>query len=425
MVKTSKIIFISIIALILVGMPLLAVLSLTEVEALSNEEFIKVIEKRFPTHISDIAEAENKILEFEYFFNDLMPFRKFFITTYSNALHFINVPLFPDNVTYGKNGYMYLAWSEDYHRGLINSNMDHIADAVNNVKTLEDYLSSRNIDFAFVLMPDKASIYPEYLPDWYTETGIKSPNEFIMDYALSNEGFDCFVNLNQMYTEKKNTYGDYLYHKTDTHYSYLGAYYSYIETMENINSDDLNIAEILLLKDYSIIPQANGYDLKGMAALEKEVDDFKVILTYENATIDTSYVKYQVEGSEYEEYYNENALNSETVLYIGDSFMGYQKPFYINTYTKSYFLHMDKQVGSMRDFDIIVETIDKTNPDVVVFETVERSAYNRLYKMYDTNDTIAEHLYQGAQSFMLYDKTTYSQLGLRNIELINYTNFEV
>jgi hypothetical protein len=86
------------------------------------------------------------------------------------------------------------------------------------------FLASRGIPFAVVVVPEKYSIYPEYLPNWAAPRARATPFDRLVT-ALAADTQLHFVDLRAPLRAAKGP--DRLYYQTDSHWNYLGASVGY------------------------------------------------------------------------------------------------------------------------------------------------------------------------------------------------------
>lgn len=91
-------------------------------------------------------------------------------------------------------------------------------------KTLElqkEYLARRDVDFIFTVAPNKASVYPEQMPDRYLSVGELSNCEKL--YRQLDAVSFPYLNLHSVLRSGEGQ----LYHKLDSHWNNLGALAAY------------------------------------------------------------------------------------------------------------------------------------------------------------------------------------------------------
>jgi hypothetical protein len=95
----------------------------------------------------------------------------------------------------------------------------------------QDLLASRGIPFLVMVVPEKYSVYPEFLPDWATRITPRTPlDRFAAELARYPRL--QFIDLRGPLLEAKGD--DRLYYQTDSHWNYLGATVGYKVLMSKV-----------------------------------------------------------------------------------------------------------------------------------------------------------------------------------------------
>ena len=95
----------------------------------------------------------------------------------------------------------------------------------------QEFLASRGIPFVVVVVPEKYSIYPEYLPDWAMPRARATPFDRLVT-ALAADTPLHFIDLRAPLRAAKGS--DRLYYQTDSHWNYLGASVGYGALMTEV-----------------------------------------------------------------------------------------------------------------------------------------------------------------------------------------------
>jgi alginate O-acetyltransferase complex protein AlgJ len=95
--------------------------------------------------------------------------------------------------------------------------------------------------FVLVIPPDKAVIYPEFLPDWLRRRGDRTRLHWFVD-AVRGTGMDILYLKDALLAGKKE--GD-LYYKTDVHWSNLGAFLGAAAIVDHLRSLDQRVRPFL------------------------------------------------------------------------------------------------------------------------------------------------------------------------------------
>jgi hypothetical protein len=97
-----------------------------------------------------------------------------------------------------------------------------------------DWLASRGIVYRVVMVPDKHSVYPEYLPERVRARLAVSRFQQIADYLGDTA---CLVDLRQALLAAKAQDKGRLYIHTDSHWTNLGAYRGYLHIMGTLGEE--------------------------------------------------------------------------------------------------------------------------------------------------------------------------------------------
>ncbi len=123
-------------------------------------------------------------------------------------------------VILGKDGWLFF----DYKRGSPGVDRPFTDEQMNSwqrvFESQQDWLAQRGIEYAIVIVPEKQSIYPEYLPEShrYLQTG--SRLDQLLGYLKAHSHLHL-VDLRQQFQEAKQTRR--LYFRNDTHWNNAGA----------------------------------------------------------------------------------------------------------------------------------------------------------------------------------------------------------
>ncbi|MCF0120558.1 MAG: hypothetical protein HUK26_02815 [Duodenibacillus sp.] len=236
--------------------------------------------------------------------------------------------------------------------------------------------------FVFIA-PDKHSIYCEKIPSWVrinvcSDTAIVTKT---VSSSLKNQGIKVIF----PYEELRKGMGKHLYYKGDTHWNKLGAELGFKILMQDIVNNG-NIFKSQPFKsnlEYTINEQhiARTGDLVAIMGLPA---DFKTEET--EFTVSSSAVAdWSEKGGNFEkkklteirtrgymknwfgQTKNNSATNDMKVLIICDSFMTAMAEYFNMNFSNVYFMSQQHTLEEME------RSIQNFKPNLVVFETVERS----------------------------------------------------
>ncbi|MGE4318810.1 MAG: hypothetical protein AB7E96_07875 [Deferribacterales bacterium] len=311
-------------------------------------------------------------------FRDSYGFRSVMIRQYSGLMKKLVPVNNSDKCILGKEGRLFLGNSDE---AVIDGLQNKIYFDSNDINNLVRRFSEREklakdigADYFVIFAPNKHSVYPEFLPD-YISQGIQDKANLFDDAAeaLIANGISV-TNMKPVFRNEYAKEHDILYHKTDTHWSALGAYFGYERLMRNIRSGhpEIKAMEKPVFKKAS---NKEGYDLVDVCGFQgQEQDDFKMnySLVMNNITTTESLLDNKVQVFE-----NPNALNGMTVMIMRDSFGLGLRPYLLYTFKKLVFVHHVAETKPGADYKSLTL---KYKPDIVIDEYVERMVNSMLYE---------------------------------------------
>jgi hypothetical protein len=236
----------------------------------------------------------------------------------------------------------------------------------------------KKIPFAFVIAPDKTTIYPEYLPKWVRKSNPSKRPARTLAILAKRENLE-FLHLEETLLEaKQKEPGTLLYYHQDSHWNRAGAWYGFEALMKNLKKQNSNFE----------IPQAKILHEKGKDLIQMRMDlhGFLFHAVGQNVGIfDNPQVFFEEEKddvtklSKYHFFYlsekegarelaNNRALNRKHLLFIRDSFGTALTPYLLKTFAQITSVH-NALALELTSFQ---EWVEETNPDVILYEIVER-----------------------------------------------------
>lgn len=311
---------------------------------------------------------------FQNYLNDRIGFREEAIDAYTvlndKLFHVLVHPLY----MYGQNGNIYYKESS-YIAGFqrINNNEAFMDSMISFLEKTKDYLDKKDIGFVYFLAPDKKTIYPEYFPKTVHVSNNKSWTE-LMEEKLSKTEVDFVVPVEEL---KKAKEENVIYNvKYDTtHWNELGAFVGhklldqrlqkYLSNVSPLSEEDYDLTyehrDSLDISKFRIDENVPKYVLK-----EERAEDGGTLLVNEMVLNTNTF---------YEHFVNPQADNDEVALFFLDSYFGPYSKFYKERYKEVYFLHRN-------NYQALQYYINLIQPDVVIFETAERSMLEEMQQFY-------------------------------------------
>ncbi len=135
-----------------------------------------------------------------------------------------------NGIVYGKENYMFDK-VQTINKEQLNRNIENIK------KFIEKY---NNVNITFAIVPNSYEILKEKLP-----YGLKLFNQGEMIYDVYNKlSVQSNVKVVDFIDALSSHKDEYIYYKTDHHWTSLGAYYSYVELMKSLNKEYVKLEDL-------------------------------------------------------------------------------------------------------------------------------------------------------------------------------------
>lgn len=298
--------------------------------------------------------------EYENYYNDHIPFKNEIRKSRASVLYNLFKTSASERVIVGYDGWLFYnsikseGKTVDTVTDFRNITSYSLADKQqikNSLEASNNFLKEKNIEFYLLVIPNKENVYSDYMPKSIHRNPSRSTSktEEVLNYLKENSDIS-FVYPKQSLIENRTIAGTYC--KYDTHWNSYGAYLTTLDLMKKIEPD-------FIVQDILFDEQDGDNDLANMNLMkdnlkqkEPKVSNFYSEIDYNCENIE----KYQLCSSN-------QAIYEETVLIIGDSFRTALMNYLPKLYQKTLFVH-----NNAYNFTLI----DKYQPDIVIFESVER-----------------------------------------------------
>ena len=200
----------------------------------------------------------------------------YIITPVQKMVFGLGISLNPQQAYIGKEGWVFLG--DSYQSGIssrrsgLTTEDQQVAEKIKLglLKWNEFFKANGVDDFLIMLGPDKATIYPEYLPNW------AKPADLVRtDAVLGDIGSSLFFDTRKALLEAKKVYENRVYYKTDTHWNNLGAWIAFDGFIKELSSKSVNDGIWLKDEDVSFYQYngRHGGDLSNFLRLRDYLSD--------------------------------------------------------------------------------------------------------------------------------------------------------
>lgn len=212
--------------------------------------------------------------------------------------------------------------------------MQAVADKLTNER---NQFANYGIDFYILSIPNKSSVYPEYMPDTIERKDTTSRTDLLMKYLEENTDLNVVDAKPILEKAKKKKQ---VYYKSDTHFNQIGAFVTAQTLKDKIDGKTDS------LKDVKFDKVMNNYsgDLACLCDMQDTFNDD---------------IQYQLDAATV----NTKIKSNKRILVIGDSFSEVMQ-----SIMSQYFA----EVKTVNIWSFELSLLDEYKPDIVVWEHAER-----------------------------------------------------
>jgi len=279
----------------------------------------------------------------------------------------------PEKVVIGKEDWLFLAdyGAMDDCRNARPFSQQQLDKIQQHLKGIALTLHSSGIEFYVVVVPDKHTIYPEFLPDQVQKLRDTSRLQQLQTYLQGEKSFQ-FLNLTDTLLASKK-YGQ-LYFKNESHWNDLGTFIGYQKILKMIQRDFhevqvLNMSECRI--EYGEEQDLDLMKLLGESTLYSEPT--KRIYPPENNKIErVESVTAIPPAKRFNANYAFRMINPEVgypnVLVYRDSFFGSMIPFFEKSFAQSTFIwtnNVDLEYAKDQSIQLVLIEIAERHIDLL------------------------------------------------------------
>lgn len=246
-------------------------------------------------------------------------------------------------VLLGKNDWLFYKTEMDGHpiwdyMGINHFTDEELAAMAANLTQMRDYFENeRGIDFYITALPNKEVIYEENMPDTIARVNEVSRSQQVAEYMWANTDL-TYIYPKQQLLEAKDKYQ--IYYETDTHWNQIGAFVGMQEIFKEAYGTHADIESV----SFRVDSENFAGDLATIAGVTADYSQ-DTVYVFEKETADSAQYR------------------DEVCFVVGDSFSGF-----LSTIAKGYY----KEVHWIYTTDFTMDMVDELQPDVIIWETVER-----------------------------------------------------
>ena len=335
----------------------------------------------FPEAPGDFKAVLQFPKKFEDYYNDHFGLREVLINRYHREMRKRFGQSGVPNVLAGKDGwYFYVPdFVLDDFRGLLPLTEQQLISWTEELVRKRDWLAKQGIRYLLVSVPDKQTIYPEYLPDYLQKVKGTTRVEQLTEYLNHRPDVEI-LDLRPALLNAKST--GRLYQKTDTHWNDYGTFVGYKEIMHKISQWFPKEQFKFDFYFNDTMTEAPAGDLAQMLGLQKNMKEMKPSLKERHSCGRPMELTPEIENflkvKEMEPLvrpFMRGCKNANLrVLVLRDSFFMALEPFFSENFQRSIYL------WRLYDQTTVERMIDYFRPHLVIEERIERHCFLDLQK---------------------------------------------
>jgi len=237
-----------------------------------------------------------------------------------------------------------------------------------------DWLRARGAKYLFVVVPDKHTVYPEYLPDWLEPGAAPSKVQQLMTHMKLHSTVEV-LDLSQALMEAKKTHPTYF--KTDTHWNNFGAFVAYRALLERLARQLPNLTPLPLeTLDWTPVECRKGGDLTrmtGTADIHWETASLEPVVLKPMAPLEDVYDPVRLPQRGIKQTWPFFTLNTNATgraIIVRDSFACGWYP-YLGQHFREV-IYLWKYENDRPEYEWNRTLIEREKPDLVIDEMLER-----------------------------------------------------
>ena len=304
--------------------------------------------------------------QYEEYFNDHFGFRNLLVY-WNNMIKvkYLEASPFPTKVIIGRDDWLFYAGEgalENYRRRFIFTKQT-LEQIRQNVEKRNKWFRSRGIAYYLVFVPEKQTIYPEFMPTSIQRMGKYSKLDQVVSYLKKHSDVTVVDLREGLLRQKKKK--DILYDRLGTHWNEWGAFVGCKQLINAIAKDVPDVPS-LKLSDYLIKREiVEGGELPDMIALQGSFFKENVVKVVSKNERQFKLLEGNLQQDKIESIViseNENN-NLPRLVMFRDSFATRMIPYLSECFSRSVYVW---------SFGCDTNLIEREKPDIVINEVEER-----------------------------------------------------
>lgn len=328
-----------------------------------KDDQVSAIDNSVLMNFKDIGKEGSLTEDIDTFISQRIGLRTELITAYVKGNDMLFNTLEHPTYTYGKDGYVYFHMSQEkLDKGYLKAFAKFIG-------RMQKYCKKHDVDFLYCINPDKTQVYQQYLP---AGANLTFPRQNYLLEMLDKYEINYLDNTQLLIDASSSK--DVFNRKFDAgHWNETGALLGISNILKTLS---LNHPDILLNspEDYTACYGANQFlPLSFLEINEPVTNYFRNTPQTVNVTAEDPDLIIDSTYNDYHHFINPSHPEYPKILVFRGSYFLDKEKFMNESFSESVFIHSYNNVFNLDYY------IDRFNPDIVLFESVEYATINKYF----------------------------------------------
>lgn len=287
---------------------------------------------------------------------------------------------------YGKNEYVYFknwGYIVDYQH--LNLDQEYADELARSVQTFKDLITERGASFYYLIIPDKKTVYSEYMPKGMNQLGTVSKADQVMQSLRETDVNYLFLRDDLIEAKQHAQIFNVKYDAG--HWNDIGAFYGISALYRRIRTDYPEIP-MLTAEAYEIGTRHVDTLPVSHFAIDEELPVYK--LKTSTAISDSDWMEeefsFPASTPYWTRFVNPEKADLPKLLVFHDSYFFGRELFFTENFSEVTFIHRENLTGTA----ILKEYLDVLDPDIVVYEHPESGFWTKVFDLSDAGEQQAD-----------------------------------
>ncbi len=274
------------------------------------------------------------------------------------------------------------------HIGLETQSMETLDEWQRQLVEKREYLRSRDIEYYFVPIPNKMSLYGHFLPPRIRERSGRTVLDQFLAHLERQDQFHHYTDLEPILADYRDSHpGDPLYFRTDSHWNSLGAFVAYRHIMQQLGRVLPQLEPPLTFEDMQPQPLTMDGDLANIIDMDQQAGEPGYDLVPLQRCARKGNLPLAVPGQAQPPEQKKKTLPESNgcdqkalrAVIVHDSFGAYLKPFFSESFRRVVFVNNRGQSQ-------LKAILESEQPDLFLELLIERNLRTRMVSPADLAD---------------------------------------